>query len=124
VLIVISTAVALVGIGVAWFVYLSRRIDWQAMRARLWGQKRTLERGFYVNDVYSGAVVAPAKAASAFLAYVVDARVVDGAVNGIGTLFRRTAQAGRRVQTGLVRNYALGVLLGAVAILWYLAVRF
>jgi len=29
----------------------------------------------------------------------------------------------RRVQTGLVRNYALGVVVGAVALLVYLAVR-
>ncbi len=124
VLIVISTAVALVGIGVAWFVYLSRRIDWQAMRARLWGQKRTLERGFYVNDFYSNVIVAPAKAGSAFLAYVFDARVIDGAVNGLARVFRGLAGAGRRVQTGLVRNYALALLAGAVGILSYLAVKF
>ena len=38
------------GIGLAWFVYVSRKIDWQALRIRLWGTKQTLQRGFYVND--------------------------------------------------------------------------
>jgi NADH-quinone oxidoreductase subunit L len=123
-LIVISTGVALAGIGLAWFVYLSRKIDWQAMRVRLWGTKQALERGFYVNDFYSNFIVGPAKMGSAFLAYVVDARVIDGAVNGIGRVFRRLAGVGRRLQTGLVRNYALAFLAGAVGILWYLAVRF
>jgi NADH-quinone oxidoreductase subunit L len=123
-LIVISTATALVGIGLAWFVYLSKRIDWQALRTRLWGTKRTLERAFYVNDFYSSVIVAPAKMAAAFLAYVFDARVIDGAVNGLARSFRGLAGVGRRVQTGLVRNYALAFLAGAVGILCYVAVRF
>jgi NADH-quinone oxidoreductase subunit L len=77
-----------------------------------------------VNDFYSGAVVAPAKLGSAFLAYVFDRRILDGAVNGVGTLFRAAASGGRKVQTGLVRNYALAFLLGVVALLWLVAVRF
>ncbi len=104
-------------------MYLSRRIDWVALRMRLGRLKRTLQQGFYVNDVYSGAIVGPAKLGAAFAAFVFDKRVIDGAVNGLGTLFAELARTGRRVQTGLVRNYALGVLLGAVGLLWYLAVR-
>jgi NADH-quinone oxidoreductase subunit L len=124
VLSIVSVAVALAGIALAWFVYLSGRIDWQALRARLGGAKQTLQRGFYVNDFYGGAVVGPAKLGSAFLAYVLDKRIVDGAANGIGRLFASAAGGGRRVQTGFVRNYALAFLLGVVAILLYLAVRF
>jgi NADH-quinone oxidoreductase subunit L len=121
---IISVAVALAGIAVAWFVYLSGRIDWVALRARFGGAKRTLQRGFYVNDFYSGAIVGPAKLGAAFAAYVFDKRVIDGAVNGIGGVVAATARAGRKVQTGRVRTYAVGILLGAVALLAYLAVRF
>jgi NADH-quinone oxidoreductase subunit L len=124
VLSIVSVAVAVAGIALAWFVYLSRRIDWQALRVRFGGAKRTLQRGFYVNDFYSGAVVGPAKLGSAFVAYVIDKRIVDGAANGIGRLFATAAGVGRRIQTGFVRNYALAFLLGAVGILLYLAVRF
>jgi NADH-quinone oxidoreductase subunit L len=124
VLTVVSVAVALAGIGLAWVVYLSGRIDWQALRIRFGGAKRALQRGFYVDDFYGGAVVGPAKLVSAFLAYAVDKRVVDGAANGLGRLFALVAGAGRGIQTGFVRNYALAFLLGAVGILWYLAVRF
>lgn len=119
-----SVVIAAVGIGLAAYVYASGRFDWQAMRLRWAGAKRMLQRGFYVNDVYNGVLVAPGQAAAAFLAYVFDARVIDGAVNGLGTLTRRAAAGGRRVQTGLVRTYALAFLAGAVGILWYLAVRF
>jgi NADH-quinone oxidoreductase subunit L len=124
VLAIVSVAIALAGIALAWLVYLSGRIDWQALRVRLGGPKRALQRGFYVDDFYGGAVVGPAKLGSAFLAYVLDKRIVDGAANGLGRLFAVTAGVGRRVQTGFVRNYALAFLLGAVAILLYLAVRF
>ena len=120
----ISTVIALIGIGLAYFVYASGRIDWQALRVRLAWPKRALQRGFFVNDFYSGGIVAPAKLTAAFAAYVVDLRFVDGAINGLGRLFVEVASVGRRVQTGFVRTYAVGLLLGTVGILWYLAVRF
>jgi NADH-quinone oxidoreductase subunit L len=68
--------------------------------------------------------VATGQAAAAFIAYVFDARVLDGGVNGVARLLGLGAREGRRVQTGLVRNYALGLLLGVVGVLWFLAVRF
>jgi NADH-quinone oxidoreductase subunit L len=123
VLSVISVAVALAGITLAWFVYLSRRIDWLAIRARFARTKRTLMDGFYVNDFYSSAIVGPAKAVAAFSAYVFDRRVIDGAVNGVGEVVGLAARVGRRVQTGFVRTYALGILVGAVGILWFLVAR-
>ncbi len=120
----ISLGLSLVGVALAFYVYLSGRFDWQALRSRFVGPKRALEKGLYVNDVYSEAIVIPARAGAAFTAYVVDKRVVDGAVNGMGRLFTWGASVGRRVQTGLVRSYALAILLGAVGVLLYLAVRF
>src|SRR5439155_1734418 len=121
---IVSLGVALLGIGLAYLVYLSRRIDWMALRARFVSQRRALQRGFYVNDLYNNGLVATGQAASAFIAYVFDAKVVDGAVNGVGSLWRWIAANGRRVQTGLVRNYALVFLAGVVGIFWFLAVRY
>ncbi|MGH2573550.1 MAG: NADH-quinone oxidoreductase subunit L [Actinomycetota bacterium] len=124
VLTVISVGVALAGVALAYFVYLSERIDWVALRSRLAAAKRAMERGFFVDDFYGGVLVRPAKLGSAFAAYVLDRRLIDGAANGIGKAFAAAAGVGRKVQTGLVRNYALAFLLGAVGVLWYLAVRF
>jgi NADH-quinone oxidoreductase subunit L len=120
----ISVLVAAVGIGLVYLVYLSGRIDWVAIRMRFARSKRALMHGFYVNDFYSNVIVGPAKAGAAFAAFVFDRRVIDGAINGVGTSFAGLARVGRRIQTGRVRNYALAVLLGAVGVLWYLAVRF
>ncbi len=44
-----------------------------------------------------------------------DRVVVDGTVNGIGTVTTRAGLGLRRVQTGRVQNYALGIALGLIA---------
>jgi NADH-quinone oxidoreductase subunit L len=119
----ISVVAALAGIAVGWFVYGSGRIDWVALRVRFAGVHRLLARGWYVDDVYSTYLVAPGKAGAAFLASVVDQRVIDGAVNGVGQLFQWAASRGRRLQTGLVRNYGLAFLVGVVVIFVYVGVR-
>ena len=43
-----------------------------------------------------------------------DAKVVDGIVNGIGSLTRRSGGGLARIQTGRVQNYALGIALGLI----------
>ena len=121
-LIVLSQVVAFGGLLVAWFVY-GGRVDWLALRVRASSLHRFLNRGMYVDDVYSTVLVAPGKAGSAFLAYVVDLRVVDGIVNASGVVVQWFARTGRRVQTGLVRNYALGFLVGAIVLLAYVGFR-
>ena len=50
-----------------------------------------------------------------------DAKIVDGAVNGIGTEVRATSSLLRKIQSGLVRSYAFVIGLGAVVVLaWFL----
>ena len=51
-----------------------------------------------------------------------DAKVIDGAVDGTGTGIRASAQRLRRSESGYVRNYALGIGVGAVLLLgWFVA---
>jgi len=45
-----------------------------------------------------------------------DKHVVDGAVNGVGSIVRDSSGKARVAQTGFVRNYALFLALGAVVI--------
>jgi NADH-quinone oxidoreductase subunit L len=55
---------------------------------------------------------------------VVDAEVIDGAVNGAGAAVDTAASWLRRLQTGSVRVYAASVLLGVVLVLGYYVWRF
>jgi NADH-quinone oxidoreductase subunit L len=122
-LIVLSQLIVLGALLLAWVVYGSGRVDWLALRVRLSGPRRFLSGGMHVDDVYSTALIAPGKAGSAFLAYVLDAGVIDGAVTGVGSLVRRLARAGRRLQTGLVRTYALAFFVGALVLFVYVGFR-
>ena len=54
---------------------------------------------------------------------MVDARIIDGAVNGAAALVKVTGSGVRRLQTGYVRNYALGIALGLAAIIVFMVSR-
>ena len=49
-----------------------------------------------------------------------DATFIDGIVNGVGALVQGAGERARRLQTGVVGNYALSLLLGAVVLVGFL----
>jgi len=59
--------------------------------------------------------------ADTFFYKIFDAKIVDGAVNGVGALFRSLGAILSKLQTGFVRSYALMMLLGSGALVGYLA---
>jgi len=120
---VAATGLAAVGAGAAWLLYGSARVDWLAVRVRFAPAWRMLAERLYVDQVYEFFTVTLGRAVAAFLAVTVDQRVIDGAVNGVAELVGIGARSGRRLQSGLVRTYALGVLGGAVLIVAFLVFR-
>jgi NADH-quinone oxidoreductase subunit L len=116
-------AVISVGAGVAGIVYAYRRYLGDRPRpvesGPLWDR---LEHGYYVDDLYGKTLVLPGKAAATSAAFTIDAGIVDGAVNGAGWLVTQVGDRLRRLQTGRVRNYGAGILLGAVGLLLWLLV--
>ena len=120
---VVATGMAAIGAGIAWLLYGSGRVDWLAMRARFASAWRALAERLYVDQVYELFTVTLGRAFAAFLAVTIDQRTIDGAVNGVAELVGTAARSGRRLQSGLVRSYALGVLGGAVLIVAFLVFR-
>ena len=51
----------------------------------------------------------------AWLSGVLDKYIVDGLVNLVGGIFREASHGFRRMQTGLIQNYALLMLVGVFA---------
>ncbi|MFZ4583643.1 MAG: NADH-quinone oxidoreductase subunit L [Acidimicrobiia bacterium] len=82
-----------------------------------------LANAWYVNAAVAWMVDHVAQPVANFLANVFDQRIVDGAINGTANVVRLGGVGLRRVQTGLVRNYALSILAGLVALLIYVIVR-
>jgi NADH-quinone oxidoreductase subunit L len=121
-LILLAAVVAIAGIVLAWFFYVSTPV-----RAERIGQPRTaahrlLLNAFYVDRLYDAAIVRPLHGLSEALARL-DLGVIDGAVNATGRAVAAWAAGWRRLQTGYVVNYALTMLIGAVVLVGYLLIR-
>jgi NADH-quinone oxidoreductase subunit L len=89
----------------------------------LGGFAPVLQNAWYLDYALSRFVRGPVTAFARFLSDDVDKAGIDGAVNGIATAAREGGTGLRRIQTGLVRNYALGIALGTVLLLLYVATR-
>jgi NADH-quinone oxidoreductase subunit L len=119
-LMAVSSAVALIGIGLAAFIWLRRRDIADTMSRNFAGLYRLLLNKYYVDEVYDAAVVKPIQVASQDALWRgLDVRVVDGAVNGTGALVAAGSNLLRRLQTGSVRAYAGSMFVGVVLILGY-----
>jgi NADH-quinone oxidoreductase subunit L len=112
-----TSALCLLGLGVAALIYLGRRVREEAV------EPQVLRRGWYVDTLYSAVVETPGRLLSAWSAYFLDLKVIDGAVNGVASLVRAGGTRLRAVQSGYVRSYALAVASGAVLVLGYVVVR-
>ncbi|HET9078597.1 MAG TPA: NADH-quinone oxidoreductase subunit L [Acidimicrobiales bacterium] len=82
-----------------------------------------LARAWYIDDTVAATVSGPLTVMASAFSFVIDARWVDGLVNGVARLAAASGRQLRRIQTGYVRNYALGIGVGAVAILFYVSLR-
>ncbi|MGH9165046.1 MAG: NADH-quinone oxidoreductase subunit L, partial [Acidimicrobiales bacterium] len=107
---------ALLGIAIAASAFL------RARRTEVF-EPAILKRAWGIDALYAAVIETPGKALAAFSAFVIDKRIIDGAVNGAASVVRIGGSRLRRVQTGYVRNYALGVAFGAAVLLGWVVVR-
>jgi NADH-quinone oxidoreductase subunit L len=116
----VSTAIALIGIGLAAFLYLKRPELPAEIAARFPRLHLLLLNKYYVDELYDRMIVRPIRIASEDALWRgFDVAVIDGAVNGMGTIVAGGAWALRRLQTGSVRAYAGSLFLGVILILGY-----
>ena len=144
-----SVLIAVTGIWTAYRFYVRAPEIAENLKQRWAGAHTVLSNKYYVDELYNATFV-KGTMASAFGLWAFDRRVVDGAVNGSGwltvflswvsslidkyavdgavNLVGRSAEEAsfvfRRVQTGLIQNYALMMLFGVFAFVSiYLLVR-
>ncbi len=122
-LLILSVIVALAGIALAYVFYV-RRTDLPSRVAKSLGGLYSLVYNKYkVDELYMAAIVKPLRAIGKFFADSVDGPVVDGIAEGIAALVALMGRGLQALQTGLARNYALGILAGAVLLLVYALVK-
>jgi NADH-quinone oxidoreductase subunit L len=109
-----STVAAVAGIGLAYATYHRRTVP--ALEERASALYRFLRDKWRWDELYDAVIVRPLGALANDLWRVVDTRIIDGAVNGVGWSIGAVSQRLRHVQTGLVTNYALAIALGMVVL--------
>jgi NADH-quinone oxidoreductase subunit L len=118
--IVASLALGLAGIYVAWALYGAKR----AAVPRLAFAQRTLEHKFYFDELYDALFYRPAARIARGLHVGVEQPLVTGSVTEIGDETRDVGGLVARLQTGLLRTYALAIAAGvAVLAIVFVAVR-
>jgi NADH-quinone oxidoreductase subunit L len=124
-LMLISSIVAIAGIGLAWYFYVNRPGVADRVAASAAPLHRLLLNKYYVDELYDAAIVQPIKRLSTGLLWKgVDAGLIDGVVNGTGSFVGASSSVLRRLQTGSVRVYAASLFLGVVMVLGYYMWRF
>ncbi len=118
-----SVAVALLGMLAAWWLFgveigPLRRGSRPALVRRLTDRVHFLYRAsankWWFDDINHLLFVVIGGRLAGAMAWF-DREVVDGIVNGIGAVTRRSGGGLARVQTGRVQNYALGIAIGLIA---------
>ncbi|MFH1862892.1 MAG: NADH-quinone oxidoreductase subunit L [bacterium] len=113
----VSIAIALIGIGLAYFFHYKNRAAGKKATAALQPVFTLLNNKYYVDEIYEASVVTPIQKSSDFFLWrFFDVKIVDGLVNGAAYLSGWAASQIRQLQTGLVQNYAL-IMAAAVVVI-------
>jgi len=144
-----SVLIAVAGILTARKLYVTSPEMSEELAHRFAGAHQVLSNKYYVDELYDATVISGTKSAarglwgvdrevvdgavngtgwvtlfSAWVSGLADRHVVDGAVNSVGWTAEESSYWFRRLQTGLVQNYALLMVFGVAAFVGlYLIVR-
>ncbi len=111
----IAVLAGLVGIGVAAAVWLLNRVKADRL------EPKVFENAMYIDATYSKVVGGVGQKAFEMISNA-DKKYVDGAINQIGKSTIRLGVMMRPLQSGYMRNYAIGITIGGLALLiWIIA---
>ena len=115
----LSVAIALIGLAGAWYVFGNLKRA-ESLRTRFAAVYDVLAAKYYVDELYEAALGRPLNwiSKNVFLD-LGDRAIIDGTLDGMANIARRTAGALARVQTGQLQLYLLLALAGLVAALWW-----
>ena len=117
-LMAISVAAGLLGIGISWYMYVVNQ-ELPGKIANAFGSLyRLINDKYRVDEAYDAAIVEPLiEGSTAILWKTVDAGVIDGAVNGVGSQAQGIGNVLKLIQSGNIRSYATWILAGSVVII-------
>ncbi|HWR72228.1 MAG TPA: NADH-quinone oxidoreductase subunit L, partial [Nitrospirota bacterium] len=117
-LMVFSVLVAVAGWRLAYTMYVKNTSWPDKLAGKFKGSYEMLLNKYRVDEVYNAIFVdGLVHKLAKFLHGVGDVKIVDGAVNGIARLIGGASERGRKVQTGMVQQYAFTMGLGFVVLM-------
>ncbi|WP_407307666.1 NADH-quinone oxidoreductase subunit L [Desulfosporosinus sp. SB140] len=111
----ISVIAGLLGIGLAYYIYIKKAIAAESIVARFPVVYRILNNKYYIDELYLW-VIHHIMDGLAKVLYWFDIYIVDGIINGIALLTRGSAKALRRTSTGQLQTYAMVFFIAVVVI--------
>jgi NADH-quinone oxidoreductase subunit L len=122
-LMMISVASGVIGIMVAWLLYVARPAMAGSLASTFKPLYQLLYNKYFVDEIYDATVVEPLVGGSRVVLWKgVDAGLIDGSVNGVGSLSRRVGGVLRLLQSGNIRSYATWILFGSVVAIVAMAI--
>lgn len=122
VVMILSTLVGVMGIGLGYLVYIKNSIASDAISVRAPWLYRLLNRKYYIDEIYEVGIVRPLKGFGSLL-HLFDVYLVDGVVRLISYSVVGIGRLGSRLQNGQVQTYGLVMVLGLLILVLALAGR-
>src|SRR2546423_2913157 len=116
VLALVSVIAGVIGIAFGLSMYVRHRPDSAALTRAAGPVYRVLVNKYYVDELYDHRFVDAARA-FAGASWAFDIHIIDGLANRLGWALAMGGQGLRRVQTGIVGNYALTIVAGLLLML-------
>jgi NADH-quinone oxidoreductase subunit L len=115
----VGAAISVVGIAVAWFLYIARPETPALLQRKLRPLHTLFVNKWYFDEAIDFLIVRPALAIGRFANRVFERFVVDGLVTGTQETVRGSGSVVRAVQNGFVRSYALLLIAGFAGLALY-----
>jgi len=115
---VVAVIAALLGIAVAYWLYVRQPRKPEELAKSLQPVYKTLYNKYYVDELYAAVIVRPLVWLSENVLWkVIDVEAIDGTVNGIAHGAASVGDTVRHTQSGNTRSYAVWVVVGALAVI-------
>ncbi|MGC7870480.1 NADH-quinone oxidoreductase subunit L [Desulfosporosinus sp. SYSU MS00001] len=111
----ISVIAGLLGMGLAYYIYIKKAISSESIVARFPVPYKILKNKYYIDELYLW-IIHNIMDGLAKVLYFFDIYIIDGIINGIALLTRGSAKGLRRTSTGQLQTYAMVFFFAVVVI--------
>jgi NADH-quinone oxidoreductase subunit L len=117
----VSVVAAVLGLFLAWLLYVRQPELPQRIAAGLNGFYQTVLHKYYVDEIYAAVFVKPlVEGSSRILWRTVDQGVIDTTLNDSADAAHDVSNSARQMQSGNLRSYAGWIAAGAAAVIGYM----